>query len=321
VPLGFAKLRLPDLAGLAPRQPDPQAPVHLACGQGPDLTLDGKQLPTSVSGSVGDLLSLRPLALRTCAMPTLEPGSHHLVAGSSAALSVDALTLAPSDAPISVALSSRPFNTRYWSDESRSILAGPGPATYLALTDNFNLGWHATLAGKSVRAIRVDGWRQAFIIPAGPGGVVTIRFTPGETYRWAQLIGLAAVLVLLVLFVGPQLNVEAAAGPRSVPPWVVVALGAALLIWTGGALVLLLPLLLLVPARHRQMPVIAALAYACAGLFVAYQAGQFPGSGAGAFGAPAQLLAVVALAALTVSLVETAGRGRADISVVMPLNG
>ncbi|MEV6493898.1 DUF3367 domain-containing protein, partial [Actinoplanes sp. NPDC051633] len=51
------------------------------------------------------------------------------------------------------------------------------------------------------RAVRVDGWQQAFVVPAGAGGAVTLRFTPDRPYRSALAIGAGcALLVALAAF-------------------------------------------------------------------------------------------------------------------------
>ena len=68
-----------------------------------------------------------------------------------------------------------------------------------------------------------------------------------------------------------------------------------------GVLALILPLLLAVAwivRAHRWLGVLALVAYAAAGVAVAYDIGNYPGTGIGAFGRPAQIASMVALAAL-----------------------
>ena len=73
----------------------------------------------------------------------------------------------------------------------------------------------------------------------------------------------------------------------------------------GGVLgVLVCTALLLVPRRPARLPAVAGVAFALAGIAVFLSPGRLPGSASGAFGAPAQLLAMVAVVAVAVSLVR-----------------
>jgi hypothetical protein len=62
--------------------------------------------------------------------------------------------------------------------------------------------------------------------------------------------------------------------------------------------------LLLLPRRARLMPAVAGFAFALAGVAVFLRAGAFPGSGSGAFGAPAQACALLGVIAVAVSLLS-----------------
>src|SRR5262249_12159455 len=78
-----------------------------------------------------------------------------------------------------------------WGSESRRVRVGPGGASYVALTENFNSGWTATLHGRRLQAVRLDGWRQAWVVPAGTGGLVHLEFAPGHVYPRLLIGGLA----------------------------------------------------------------------------------------------------------------------------------
>jgi arabinofuranan 3-O-arabinosyltransferase len=87
----------------------------------------------------------------------------------------------------------------------RTASIGPGPASVVSMTANANPGWRATLEGRKLDPVRVDGWRQGWLVPAGSGGRLVIDFPAQEWYR-AVVIGglvpagltLVAALVLLV---------------------------------------------------------------------------------------------------------------------------
>ena len=53
----------------------------------------------------------------------------------------------------------------------------------LETTESFNAGWVATIGERAVKAYRVDGWRQAWLVPAGVGGTVRLVYEPDSRYR------------------------------------------------------------------------------------------------------------------------------------------
>ena len=84
-----------------------------------------------------------------------------------------------------------------WNAENRSLKVSAGPATYPAVAQNYNRGWTATLAGETLTPIRLDGWQQGYIIPAGLAGVVKMVMAPDRIFR--LLLGLGAALLALLL--------------------------------------------------------------------------------------------------------------------------
>ena len=85
-----------------------------------------------------------------------------------------------------------------WRPDRRQVRIGPGQAAYVEVHQNANPGWRATLDGRRLAPARLDGWQQAYLVPAGAGGVITMTFTPATLYH-AGLAGSAlAVLILLV---------------------------------------------------------------------------------------------------------------------------
>jgi arabinofuranan 3-O-arabinosyltransferase len=72
----------------------------------------------------------------------------------------------------------------------------------LTLRENQNPGWQATLGGRTLRPLVLDGWQQGWLVPAGSGGAVELRFAPDTTYATAITGGgllLAGVVVAAVL--------------------------------------------------------------------------------------------------------------------------
>ena len=206
LPVRLAQLSVPALAGLRPVTPDPQARVTLACGQGPALTVDGRVYPTSVSGTAGQLSGYLPLQVRLCAPGgtlSLAAGRHTLTAAVPGTFAVTDLSLSSVDAPPPAAApasgAARAVTIRSWQPDQRTLTIGSGTASYLEIHENDNPGWAATLNGRQLTPVRLDGWQQAFIVPAGPGGTITLTFRPAVTYHLALIASILAAALLLAL--------------------------------------------------------------------------------------------------------------------------
>ncbi len=239
LPVRLSQLSVPALAGLRPVLPDQQAPVTLACGQGPALTIDGRAYPTSVTGTVGALTGYLPLQVRLCAPGgtpnlgpggtlTLAPGRHTLTAATPGTFAITDLSLATTAAPATTAAAptsaaasttaaapasaaasttaaapasaaARAVTIRSWQPDQQQLTIGPGAASYLEIHENDNPGWAATLNGRQLTPVRLDGWQQAFIVPAGAGGPVTLTFRPAATYHLVLIASILAVALLLAL--------------------------------------------------------------------------------------------------------------------------
>ena len=193
----LAPVRVPDvlLAGAPAR---PAGLVELPCGSGPPVGLDGALVRTAVTATVADLQALATVRARPCAGPVpLAPGEHRLVGGSVPAAEVAGATVAGGSVP--AVGSVRAVTVESWSAESRRVRVGDGDAGYLALTEGFNAGWRATAGGRDLAPVRLDGWRQAWVLPAGTGAVVELTYAPGRWHRAGLLTGLAALLALAAL--------------------------------------------------------------------------------------------------------------------------
>jgi arabinofuranan 3-O-arabinosyltransferase len=220
LPVGLARLSIPALNGLRPATPSRHASFTLPCGSGPSVRLDGRTMKTQVFGNVGSLLAFNPVHVRLCgADPAvgLRPGQHRLAAGRVGAFTITGISLVsagsgglPGSPPPVQALgvfrvprhagsaSLRRVRVVSWSQESRQVRIGAGAASYLELHQNENAGWIATMNGKGLRPIRLDGWQQGFVVPAGKGGVVTLTFKPVKFYHVWIILSVVAVLGLVL---------------------------------------------------------------------------------------------------------------------------
>ena len=65
------------------------------------------------------------------------------------------------------------------------------------------MGWQARIGAAVLRPVRIDGWKQAWIIPAGTFAEVHLTYLPDATYRLALFAGFAAMGVLFLLALIP----------------------------------------------------------------------------------------------------------------------
>lgn len=228
--LEVSEVRISDLAAV------PQPTGVLACGLGPALAVDGALVPTSARFTVDDLLLGRPVGWEACAPVPLAAGRAVVALGRLPGLVPSTVLLAPA-APAPDRGTVRDVALVTEHVVGREVAVGPGAAVLLTTTHNTNPGWVATLDGARLDPVVVDGWRQAWLVPAGEGGTVEIRFGPDPTYRMLLLIGAVLVLVLVVLTVAPGARrppQSSARIPRWLHPVGVVGTTAALAGWAGA---------------------------------------------------------------------------------------
>lgn len=309
---GVAEVEVPALAGRVVRVADRSQGVELTCGDGPEVIIDGASIPTRATTTVGDLLDGAPVRWQSCTSPTLDAGQHRFQAKRGALFATNVTIAAPEPgAPRAEAAGSnqRAVEIDRWDDEYRRVSIGDGAATILATTENPNDGWAATLDGEQLQPVRVDGWRQGWIVPAGAAGTIDLRFGPGRIHRMGLLVGLMALLAL---------GAAAALRPRrSWPPaapvprrWgrgplvtgaAAVGVGLVGVALAGPVAVVVIPLAVL-PVLHRHLSAISAGATLMAGSVAIAGAGTGFGSATGTFSPSAQVLATVALLAVGASL-------------------
>ncbi|MFV0136164.1 alpha-(1-_3)-arabinofuranosyltransferase family protein [Streptomyces sp. HMX87] len=309
LPVGLTEAYVPALEQLRTPQPDAAREFTLPCGKGPDVALDGELYPTSVKGRVGDLVERRPVELTLCqdgregAEVELPAGEHRLEGGDAGPLALTGVTLTRGS--VTGPPAGRELEIRDWLGDRREVTVGSGAASYLTMYENFNEGWKATLNGRELTPVRLDGWQQGWRVPEGAGGSVKLTYGPATTYDAALIgsgVGIAA-LIGLVLWRRREPSPDA---PQPVPPAPGLWLGTVALTLVGvviaGWLALLIPALaVLAWRRHALLVPVAFAALAGAGIAAAFGAGEPPGAGAGAFGHVAQLLALTGLFAALVS--------------------
>lgn len=231
LPAGLSEVTMygaPDLTAAT----DPDRVVHLPCGSGPDVRVGDTTVPTQLDATVRQLLDGDRLTARTCADPVeLPAGTVTVLAESADGFAPESVSLrpvgttAPRAEPVTV-------QQRSWTATERTVRIGErAQDTLLVVRENQNDGWQATLNGQRLRPVTVDGWQQAFVVPAGLAGDVEIRFAPDRQYQLGLLVGLLAALALVALCFVP-------ARRRPTPPGLAERWSVPVLLLAAGSLVL-----------------------------------------------------------------------------------
>jgi arabinofuranan 3-O-arabinosyltransferase len=287
-------------------------PLHLGCGDGPTVTVDGTPLKTEVNGTFGGFKGFHQLQFTACGPSTplkLAAGAHVLKGNVGGYFKVTSVALTPvGTAPYGASPPPRTVTVKSWKNDRRAVVVGPGGPSYLIVRQNYNSGWTARLGGSVLTPARVNGWQQAWVLPAGSGGMVTLSYSPDTAFRLGLLIGGALVLALFAIALWPSRRRNAAEPlqPREAPAGVVLVVAALALYVVGGILAVGLIGLIFVAWAIRSaawLPVVAGLSYFGASVAVAREVGRYPTSAVGAFGIPAQVASALALAAVFASVV------------------
>lgn len=197
LPNAALELEAVDLAGTTFRAP--RGVIEASCGTGPRLVVDGTEVPTRASVSRDQLFGLGAGTWSACEPVRFDGGQQHEVeVGTWQGLTARSAVLRsePSRAhgvpiPTSVPAS------RSGSGWTATVAASDRPRL-LVMDQNSSTGWVARLGGTELLPQVVDGRRQAFLLPAGSAGSLSISFAPDGTYRSMLLLGLvlASALVL-----------------------------------------------------------------------------------------------------------------------------
>jgi arabinofuranan 3-O-arabinosyltransferase len=187
--------------------------VSLTCGEGPRLSVGGVSVPTEVTATSADLLDGGPVSFQACAPVALTAGTTTVSESASDSFDVQDIVLAPGDtgpasagsgdmagtAVAGAAAAGTPVAAAVvsWGSSRRTVRVTAAARSYLEVNENFNAGWRAAIDGRTLQPVQLDGWKQAWVLPAGTSGVVTLTYQPAVTYRDAIVAGLATLLLCL----------------------------------------------------------------------------------------------------------------------------
>ena len=207
-----------------------------------------------MTGTMADVLNGSPLALEACDEETGDPVDIDLEAGEHRLHARRPRTSRSSTCWRSGAPRRRrdPPRVRIerWGRSERTAVVAAGDEALLSLPENFNDGWVAEVDGEELTPVRVDGWQQGWILPAGEQVTVELRYRPQTTYDVILPLGLvvSGSLLLGALVFGliglvrplrapaPSRRRRAVPWPPAEPPDRIVSA-----VPVGGALLLLGP--------------------------------------------------------------------------------
>jgi arabinofuranan 3-O-arabinosyltransferase len=263
LPVGVGELKIDGLRSLT-YAPQSAARTGADCGLGPDVVVDGHRVPTRVSGTLADVIGGAALTLEPCRGPVrLEAGDHEVSVASTDRFVPTTVSLLPAGGSEEAAVHTRATKVERWDATSRAVRVAPGAEALLRVPENVNAGWRATLDGKQLEKTTVDGWQQAYRVPAGAGGLVRLSYAPDRPYRLALLAGgIAAGILLLGCLLTGWRERRRVTIPAALPPGVAATIPSGwpavatmlLLGWVLGGVPLAAGVVLGVLLRRRPVP-------------------------------------------------------------------
>ena len=205
-PLQVSDVVIPGVPVIRP----PGAAFRLPCGLGPRIAVNGRTVRTKVSGTFADLLNSHPMEFTACRGVPLAAGANQVTEPHSDAFDVQDVVLGSAAGvhPAAAAGSTPPAaaTVTSWTSSERTLRVTAAKRSYLEVNENFNAGWQAVLAGRRLQPAQLDGWKQAWVLPAGSAGLVTLTYQPESLYRDAVGGGLAALAVIMIAAFGLRLR-------------------------------------------------------------------------------------------------------------------
>jgi arabinofuranan 3-O-arabinosyltransferase len=306
LPVAISELR-PDVVGAAARVPGVPPTVTIGCGAGLYLSVDGVRIPMTVTAPRAALLDSQPVNAETCGRRSvsLAAGRHTLSVPATAIARAVSLRGGDLSRLTTLPEGGLPTTTvTKWGDTDRRVAVTAPHAAVLVVHENANKGWRASLEGTALASVRVDGWQQGFLIPAGAHGVVHLVYRPQRLLTAGLVTGFLAALTLIAIALLPARRPVTAHRPLRdgvLPRWAVfvaVSLAAGMLAgWWGPAAVAAISVLMMVLCSlGGRLPIWAPGALLVAAALIQVEASRLL-TFAAANSAGAQLLCVAALVA------------------------
>lgn len=200
LPAGISEL---SFDGPAPLTGSSRPTIAIGCDAGLSMLIDGTRQPLAATATVSQLLQSQPLLAVPCRSTSLAlgEGAHRLRLESTASLLASSVTM--TRVPVAAASGQAQSRVLKWANTARTIEVQAAAQSVLVVRENYNAGWRATVGGRKLSPLMVNGWQQAWIVPAGTTGLVQLSFGPQKTFTAGLMLGLVAALWLLLLTLWP----------------------------------------------------------------------------------------------------------------------
>ena len=311
LPVGVSEVLVP---GVDPRGSlRLTSPTGASCGFGPELRVGDREYSTSVSGTLEDVVRGMPLDWTLCADDdvTLAAGEVSLDAEQSAEFEPTALTVTRSGVSGAPAATPVVLSRNDGAQLAAEVPASSAPAL-LVVPQNYNVGWVARdTDGSAMTAVRVNGWQQGWVVPAGAARTVGAAFGPDGSYRAGLAGGAMFLLACTALALWPSRREGDGVLPgRRAHGWAWNAVAVVLLTWLSGPMGALACGTAFVVAYVLRSPraeaAAAVVAMVMAGVLVA-AAPPWPAGRAAVDDSLVQWLVLVAVAVCVLAPVGTSG--------------
>jgi arabinofuranan 3-O-arabinosyltransferase len=204
LPVGISDVTLRGSAIPRPIKPEP---VNIGCDAGLVLQVDGQQIPLHVQATPADALAGQPVLATPCGSDLIElgAGSHRMRLAGAAVAAPVSLTGTASDRNVTAATpdSAGSVAAVKWGATKRQVQVTTTAASFLVVRENANAGWVASLNGKQLSSVTLDGWEQGYLIPAGVNGQITLTFEPQNPFALGLAAGVACAVGLAVMCIWP----------------------------------------------------------------------------------------------------------------------
>ena len=318
--MGFGSIDVSSVTDLYPGPVDRTAPYVATCDAGPRVAIGSRSVSYSVATTASALIDGTPFNLTLCSNDRLEltAGTTLLDTSSGTSLAtIDQLVLGNSPTMGAPTESPRALTINKWGTNDRSVTIAAGSEGLLVVNEAFNEGWEATLNGSKLTSLKIDGWRQAFVLPGGVGGTVHLKFAPDRIFKLGTIFGLFTLFAVLVMALWPDrkkrpLDALHEGQPARALLVAGVAIGA---VWcTGIGAVLLLPAWWLRNHRRSLLAPIAFLSLSAAGVLVVLgkRIVDYPSQVWGAASYPVSALAATAFLCALVTLLPSRNGSRSE---------
>lgn len=179
---------------------DPASPTGVLCGFGPTVEVGGRTVQTEVVGDLSDVVDGAELTVVPCDDRPLQigPGPQRIRVTNGDGFSVSRLWLRPADGAAEPVAGPSQVRVVRWEPTERTVEVSADRDAVLTVAQSENIGWEARLDGELLDPVVVDGWKQAWRVPAGSEGEVTLVFAPQSSFRAGIVIGLGLVALLTV---------------------------------------------------------------------------------------------------------------------------